>query len=417
MEFFGASEKTPLDYCLEQINHCELVICVLGVRYGTRPPQSEKSYTHHEIEHAMARKIPILPYFLDDDKQLVLAKHVANDSDRKALAELKDLLSINRTVARFTNPDNLAMMITADLSNRPSRQDAAARRYRECAYDAMAEWYDIWYEDHWLNDEPYNTICSIARNYKDASRGSIVNMKILDCDCGTGNTYATFKKNGYTIFGTDGSREMLQRAVSNCEEKRISPDNIIRVPINWSDLDSYLRHFDEGSFDIIVNTANSFCHIPPIPEYMNRALTNFHRLLKPGGLLIIDTKKYIHDSRFNEPKRYVELQYATPEQEWVVRTERVDSRKSSGGSNIHFHTRILHDRDPSFNDVVMRSLIVVTIFGDNLSPRTLVVPYYPLPAKILGTKMTEAGFVSTQQPAKTGMAINWKYDIVVGQKP
>src|SRR6185295_5226187 len=46
MEVFGASEKTPLDYCLEQINHCELVICVLGVRYGTRPPQSEKSYTH-----------------------------------------------------------------------------------------------------------------------------------------------------------------------------------------------------------------------------------------------------------------------------------------------------------------------------------------------------------------------------------
>jgi len=417
MEYFGASEHPTLEYCLEQITKSELVICLLGTRYGTKPPGSDRSYTHHEIEHAIAVNRPILAYILDDN-QPVLQKYIDRDDDAKALEKLKDFIKSKFSPLSFTTPQDLAMKITNDLTGRSSKQETIARRYRECAYDAMAEWYDSWYETHWINDEPFHTIVAILRGYKDGARGNIANLKILDCACGTGNTYAAFKQRGYNVFGTDGSMEMLQCALQNCNEKKIGTEGIIAKPINWTDLDGYFEHFGEQSFDVIVNTANSFCHIPAKPEYMNRALSNFYRLLKPGGLLLIDTKKYIHDSRLHGDPRYMELLFAASERKWILRTERVEPREVPNIGMINFHTRIMHDTDPSLGDSIQRALIVVTIYGDNISSRTLIVPYYPLPADILEQKMRDAHFVTTIYPAKEEPTmINWKYDMVVGLKP
>lgn len=83
---------------------------------------------------------------------------------------------------------------------------------------------------------------------------------------------------------------------------------------------------------------------------------------------------------------------------------------------MHFHTRLTYDTDPAFSSFVRRALIIITIYGENLAPKTLVVPYYPLPARLLHDQMTQAGFRTRTILAMTGEAANWKYDVVVGQK-
>ena len=420
MEYFGASENTPLDVCLNNVKQSDLVICILGTRYGSCPPNSDKSYTHLEVEYAIENQKPVYVYMIDEEHQPILAKFVDMGEKRKRLMAFKRMLNDGRRIVEsFTTPEELGRKLARDLFKGlpPISQELKARKYRECAYDLLAEWYDLWYKGHWCSNNPCNTIISIVGSYLEHRRGNLSGLKILDCACGTGNTFVAFARLGMEIYGTDGSREMLLRAKVNCESIRMSTERLILDPINWTDFAGYQRYFKKEFFDLIVNTANSLCHIPPTNEYLHTALSNFYKLLKPGGLLLVDTKKYIRSDPANDVPTYKELRYDASEKEWFERFERTEIEEIEGYGKVTFHTRLVYDIDPSFNPAIRRALIIITIFGENLALRTLVVPYYPLPASILKNEMGKVGFKPTIFPAFEGLARDWKYDIVVGQKP
>jgi len=424
MEYFGASQHPALEECLRQLEDSDLVIAILGTSYGSSPPGSLKSFTELELDRAHERGLPIHVYLLDEDQHPVLRKHVATGEAAERLSALKERLKTNHTVAFFTSPEDLAVKIAGDLYGPgPHRHTVPAlgrptvtRGYRECAYDLLAEWYDLWYDGHYRAAEPFETIKRISNAYFEPERGNLQNKRLLDCACGTGNTFVAFTRAGYSIYGTDGSQEMLLRAEQNCRKECLSSDNLALTPINWTDMEGYRRHFELSSFDIIVNTANSFCHIPPTPEYMQTALNNFAQLLRPGGLLIVDTKRYVRSDPKGGVPTYKELRYDAQADEWIERSERQEPRSLAGLGEVKFHTRLMYDTDPSFSVHVRRALILVTIYGENLAPKTLVVPYYPLPARLLQEQMTQAGFRTRIIPAMTREAANWKYDVVVGQK-
>jgi len=423
MEFFGASSSTTLEHCLSQVEQSDLVICLLGTRYGSRPPGSHLSFTEHEISHAFEIKRPVHAYFIDDD-QPVRRKHVDVGEDAEALEAFKGWLRERVSACPFTTPTDLAMKIMQDMSAYPptrdnrlmrGKSDVTASSYRETAYDAIADWYDHWYKDHWCSDEPYLTIRRLAFKHADSSKTNLATRRILDTACGTGNTYAAFKKEGFEVFGTDGSSRMLSKAVANCEQQSLSLSGLVLEPITWTNWDGYSKHFEPESFDILLNTGNSFCHIPPVTGFIDAALENFLKLLKPGGLLIIDTKKYIREGNFDGTPLYKEMRFVTPE--WIVRTVREEKCEVPGLEHVRFHTRLHYDVDPSFNIAVLRALIVLTIYGESLAPITALIPYYPLPAADLKRHMSEAGFITDLYPAGEGPAENWKYDVVVGRKP
>ena len=113
---------------------------------------------------------------------------------------------------------------------------------------------------------------------------SLKDWTILDCACGTGNTYIGFQQAGFAdSYGTDGSRKMLECARRNCEELGISTPKLVLDPIRWTDHDAFASRFSAGMFDLVVNTANSLCHIPATADYLGHALVNFNRLLRLGG--------------------------------------------------------------------------------------------------------------------------------------
>jgi SAM-dependent methyltransferase len=421
MEFFGARSSTTLDTCLAQISEADRVIVLIGTRYGSRPDTASPSFTEIEIHEAERLNRPILVYFLDIDQHPVLAKHVDSGRDGEDLLALKDRLRRKYTIGSFTTPDDLGRCLARDLLREErqvlSRHADTAKRYRETAYDVLAEWYDLWYKDHWKSEEPYRTIVAIAKACFEAFRGNISHLKVLDCACGTGNAFCSFVRNGFDVCGTDGSREMLARARNNCESQGIDTKDLILEPMNWTDSAAFIERFGAESFDLIVNTANSFCHIPPTHGYMHRALSTFHQLLRPGGILVIDTKRYVRSDDRNGVPTYHELRYIAEANEWIVRSERRESVATADLGVVNFHTRLLYDDDPSFGPPVRRALIVVTIYGEAVTPRTLVIPYYPLPARDLSTRMQEAGFTASVTPAYERLAVNWKYDIVVARKP
>ena len=423
MEFFGATEYSALNTCLENISDSDRVIVLMGSRYGSRPSDIEPSYTESEIREAIKLVKPIQAYFLDLDSTPVLVKHVDTGQNADDLKRLKKELATNFTIETFDSPADLGRVLARDLfreknhSSSSQGSETKYRRFRETAYDSLAEWYDFWYQGHWDSDEPFHTIAAILRSYHESSRGNINGFKILDCACGTGNSFASFAKHGFEIYGTDGSHEMLQRAHKNCISSGISVDRLIVDPINWTDGNAYEELFGQEAFDVIINTANSFCHIPPVSGYMDVALKNFYNLLKPSGLLIIDTKKYIRSDPTDGTETYRELRYDANLQEWIVRSERFETCQVDGYGEVSFHTRLMYDNDPAFNNKhARRALIVLTIHGSSVTPRVLVIPYYPLSSTKLREKMRGVNLTTSIIPAMEGLAAKWKYDFVVGQK-
>lgn len=290
--------------------------------------------------------------------------------------------------------------------------------YRESAYDQIADWYDYLYRGHWESDEPAAAIHNLIQNFFMKQRIPS-EIKVLDCACGTGNLIVAFTRRQYHIFGSDGSREMLRHAIANCKNASISADGIIQEPLNWTDADGYAHHFKDGFLDVIVCTGNSFCHLPP-NEYMEAALGTFYLMLKPGGLLIIDTKKF-KEVNENGVCALKELRYDALKTLWIVRTDREESVEIPGLGNVRFHTRMFYDVDPEFPSIC-RAIILLTICGHGrvaetgFVSQTVAIPYYPLPAGHLKENMESVGFQTRVFSALEAPLDNWKYDVVVGQK-
>jgi len=54
---------------------------------------------------------------------------------------------------------------------------------------------------------------------------------------------------------------------------------------------------DSEGFDAILCMGNSFAHLPDVhgdQREHKRAIANFHSMLKPGGVLVIDHRNYDH---------------------------------------------------------------------------------------------------------------------------
>ncbi len=290
--------------------------------------------------------------------------------------------------------------------------------FYEQAYDYfLARIYDDWYGD--LSDKskgPFRPTLNLMKTFTELGLRTADSVRILDCACGTGNLFAAFTDSGYDAWASDGSPEMLKKAIRNCQ--RLSSEaqtKLITQPIRWTDSSAFdsLRE-RAGLFDLIVVASNSFCHIPPAEEYMQVALGNMFDILRPGGRLLIDTKRYIKTAPVDGVPIFRELRFDDAINKWIIRSEREEIREING-RQVHFHTRLHYDVDPSFSNKLCRALVVITRYGKDETPGTMVLPYYPLPAEVLEGHMKRVKFVTTLFPAKQ-MPTNWSYDFVVGQK-
>ena len=60
MEFFGAREGRPLETCLEEVRKADILVVVIGHRYGTFVPGQQISYTEAEDQEGHGLREPCL---------------------------------------------------------------------------------------------------------------------------------------------------------------------------------------------------------------------------------------------------------------------------------------------------------------------------------------------------------------------
>ncbi|MGI5984783.1 MAG: class I SAM-dependent methyltransferase [Oscillospiraceae bacterium] len=118
--------------------------------------------------------------------------------------------------------------------------------------------------------------------------------KILDVGIGAGELAVMLAKKGYDVTGVDFSAHMLDEA-DFC-----SSENGVALTLVLSDADHL--PFETGKFDVVL--CRNIAWLMPYPE---KAIQEWHRVLKPGGRIIIEDKnRYLHYKDERTKSEYAE---------------------------------------------------------------------------------------------------------------
>ena len=122
--------------------------------------------------------------------------------------------------------------------------------------------------------------------------------RVLDASTGTGFHAVQLRRAGFDVVACDGSPSMFERAKVNFARRGL---DIPLLCLDWHRFDPRLL----GTFDAVVCLGSSLCHIFEHEERVE-VLERFRRLLKPGGLLLIDQRNFqaILSGHFSSSGRY-----------------------------------------------------------------------------------------------------------------
>ncbi|WP_082686956.1 DUF4062 domain-containing protein [Bacillus sp. FJAT-27445] len=104
MELFIPSDKTQWEIIKEWIRDSDLLLLILGGRYGSVEPEGGKSYTHLEFEYALSNNIPVFAIVLNDqflankkskNIELKIYEHEVENPSIEKYKEFKKLVTSN----------------------------------------------------------------------------------------------------------------------------------------------------------------------------------------------------------------------------------------------------------------------------------------------------------------------------------
>ncbi|MFA5084583.1 MAG: class I SAM-dependent methyltransferase, partial [Candidatus Paceibacterota bacterium] len=116
------------------------------------------------------------------------------------------------------------------------------------------------------------------------------NRKILDAGCGEGRFSRYFIESGANIVSMDFSEEYINLDKKNIKGGKFVVGSVTSIP------------FPDSSFDYVF-TVDVLQHVPEL----KKALSEFRRVLKKGGtLIIVDKNKWGLNPRFMIPQIFIQ---------------------------------------------------------------------------------------------------------------
>jgi SAM-dependent methyltransferase len=144
--------------------------------------------------------------------------------------------------------------------------DNIASYYESDDYISHTDSKRNWFEKLYQGVKSFSIKSKLKLIEKNTSKKGL----LLDYGCGTGDFLACAKKSGWSTFGFE----------PNSKAKAIAKEKGIKV------LDS-LKELDDNSFDVI-----SLWHVLEHVYHPEASITEFKRILKPDGVLIIAVPNY-----------------------------------------------------------------------------------------------------------------------------
>ncbi|MCP3424445.1 class I SAM-dependent methyltransferase [Nocardioides pinisoli] len=146
-------------------------------------------------------------------------------------------------------------------------------------YDALAGRYHLLFEDWWSAAQRHGEVIAAALSARGVGSG-----RVLDATCGTGTQALPLAAAGYSVVGTDVSREAVGRAGTEAALRHLEVDLMVR---DVRELDAEAI----GVFDAVISCDNALPHLLN-DEDLARALANLWHCLRPSGVLLVSIRDY-----------------------------------------------------------------------------------------------------------------------------
>jgi len=137
-------------------------------------------------------------------------------------------------------------------------------------------------------------------------------LRVLDAACGTGGHAIELARRGLAVVGADLSPKMVAKAAANA---RAAGVQVEWVSAAFGDLADALRDSGLFPFDALICLGNSLPHMLSLAG-ISRALQDFSRCLRPGGLLILQNRNF--DAVMARKERWISPQARIiGDEEWL----------------------------------------------------------------------------------------------------
>lgn len=113
MEYFPAADDEQMTIIKQLINECDYYILILGGRYGSIEPKTQKSYTQLEYEYAVEQGIPVSAFLIEDKGNLIYKK--TEKCNPEKLKAFENLVTQNRMCRFWNNADDLAGKVSLSI--------------------------------------------------------------------------------------------------------------------------------------------------------------------------------------------------------------------------------------------------------------------------------------------------------------
>lgn len=147
------------------------------------------------------------------------------------------------------------------------------------------EWENVFQTQEWGKYPPECLIRFVAGHYYNKDRKTV---KILEIGCGTGTNLWYMAREGFDVYGIEGSKTAVERA-----KKRIEREGL---HVNIIQGDIVILPFQEEYFDAVIDGDCLYCNSA---EETNIVLSEIKRVLKKDGLFFSRTptdKMYVGKS-------------------------------------------------------------------------------------------------------------------------
>jgi hypothetical protein len=130
MEHFGARDERPKDECLRLIREESIIfVGIYAHRYGFIPAGDDISIIEAEYNEAKSAGLPRLIYIVDDSTPWI-PTYIDRGKSAKHIRDLKSKLKANHICCFFSNKDELAAKVAADLGRYFSQRESAVSESR-----------------------------------------------------------------------------------------------------------------------------------------------------------------------------------------------------------------------------------------------------------------------------------------------
>jgi len=119
-------------------------------------------------------------------------------------------------------------------------------------------------------------------------------MRVLDAGCGSGVYAEWLLDHGADVVALDASPKMVEFTRRRTQG---------RAQVHVADLGAPLDMLDSAAFDLVLS--------PLVMEYIRdwrATFAEFHRVLRPGGLLVVSVQHPFSDFTYYRSKRYFEVE-------------------------------------------------------------------------------------------------------------